>query len=156
MGRKGIRLSLVLGLVAFLLDRGQKFLQIEILHWHGGEIVPVTSFFDYVMVWNHGISYGLLTGLPPLALAAVMVLAIALIVWWWLRAETILTRAGLAIILGGALSHLTDRLVYGAVPDFFYFHWRTLGFYVFNLSDTAITLGVILLLLDAVWAKDKV
>lgn len=141
--------SVWLGLLAFALDRGQKFYQIEIAHWRGGEFIPVTPFFDYVLVWNPGISYGLLNGLPVPALLAIMGMAVLFLGVWWLKAKEPLVRAGLAMILGGAISHLVDRAIYKAVPDFFYFHVGEWSFYIFNLSDTAISLGVLLLVLDA-------
>ncbi|UYO01496.1 MAG: signal peptidase II [Devosia sp.] len=116
--------------------------------WRGGEVLPVAGFFDYVLVWNTGISYGLLDGLPVWALGAIMVVAIiALSIWWW-RAEEMLIRLGLALCVGGALSNALDRLIYGAVADFFHFHWGSWSFYIFNLADVAITLGVVLLALD--------
>ncbi len=106
-----------------------------------------------MLVWNTGISYGLLRGVPLAGLLALMVVATLMLVWWWVKADTVLTRYGLAIAIGGASSHIIDRLVYGAVPDFFYFHWQSWSFYIFNFSDTAITIGVILLLLDMVLPK---
>jgi signal peptidase II len=76
-------------------------------------------------------------------LAAIVGLSI-----WWLRTDAPLTRLGLAFAIGGALSNALDRLIYGAVADFFHFHWGTWSFYIFNIADMAITLGVILLLID--------
>ena len=160
LGAPGLRGSLFVGLAALLIDRAHKFVQLETLGWLLPcpppettalcPLEPVTPFFSYMLVWNPGISYGLLRGVPPLALLAIMGFATALLAWWWLRADTALTRYGLAIAIGGALSHIADRVIYGAVPDFFYFHWQAWSFYVFNISDTAITIGVILLLVDMV------
>ena len=59
-----------------------------------------------------------------------------------------MVRAGLACCIGGALSNALDRAIYGSVADFFHFHLGDWSFYIFNLADAAITLGVILLLLD--------
>lgn len=150
---RGAWLSIVLGFAAFFADRIHKFVQIEQLGWRGGEFIRVTDFFDYVLVWNTGISYGFLTGLPVAGLIVLMVLATGLLGYWWWQEESQLTRAGLAICLGGAVSHIIDRMVYGAVPDFFHFHWAEWSFYVFNISDTAITIGVCLLLVDLVRAS---
>jgi signal peptidase II len=103
-----------------------------------------------MLVWNSGISYGLLSSVPVPVLAALMVVAIiALMVWWW-RTDSGLIRAGLALAIGGAFSNALDRGLYGAVADFFHFHWHERSFYVFNLADSAITLGVVLLFLDLV------
>lgn len=162
--------SVVAAVFAFGLDRGHKAFQIAsdcltpgiptcvsdfagyvpltMSNWRGGEIVRVTDFFDYVLTWNTGISYGLLDSLPAWALGVVMLVAImALSVWWW-RADSVLIRMGLALCIGGALSNGLDRWLYGAVADFFYFHIGAHGFYIFNIADVAITLGVILLVLD--------
>lgn len=116
--------------------------------WHGGEVVRVTDFLDYVLVWNTGVSYGLLGDLPVWALGLVAAIAIvALGIWWW-RTPDMLVRFGLMLVIGGALSNALDRLLYGAVADFFHFHWQDWSFYIFNVADVAITLGVLLLILD--------
>ena len=141
---------MVLFVLAFGIDRLHKFLQLVVFGWQGGEYVTLTGFFDYVLVWNKGISYGLLQSVPVTLLGALMAVAIiALGVWWW-RASSALVRAGLAICIGGALSNAMDRWIYGGVADFFYFHWQQYSFYIFNLADAAITVGVGLLILDFV------
>lgn len=170
---RSVYLSLLAAVLAFGIDRAQKgyhiaadcyaigqaacvsvfsnFIPFSMTGWRGGEIVPVTPFFDYVLVWNTGISYGLLNGLPVWVLGAIMMVAIVgLSIWWW-RTNAPLVRLGLGFAIGGALSNALDRLIYGAVADFFHFHWGTWSFYIFNIADMAITLGVILLLLDALW-----
>jgi len=162
--------SLLLGLLAFALDRGHKFAQVSTdcigaaasvciervgalrpatpLGWSGGEIVPVTPFFDYVLVWNTGVSYGLFGDLPVWVLGLVAAVAIVgLGIWWWRTSDT-LVRFGLMLVIGGALSNALDRLLYGAVADFFHFHWQDWSFYIFNIADMAITAGVLLLILD--------
>jgi signal peptidase II len=92
----------------------------------------------------------LLDGMPVWTLGAIMLLAIVgLSVWWW-RTDAPLVRLGLAFAIGGALSNALDRLIFGAVADFFHFHWGSWSFYIFNIADMAITLGVILLLFDLI------
>ena len=140
--------SLFFGVFAFALDRLHKFWQIDLEGWRGGEFVRVTDFFDYVLVWNTGISYGLLGDVPAYVLGALIVVAIAALgVWWW-RSTHPLVRIGLMFCIGGALSNGVDRLLYGAVADFFHFHWQAWSFYIFNLSDVMISFGVLLLILD--------
>jgi signal peptidase II len=103
-----------------------------------------------VLVWNTGVSYGLLGDLPVWALGLVAAVAVvALGIWWWRTSDT-LVRFGLMLVIGGALSNALDRLLYGAVADFFHFHWQEWSFYIFNVADVAITLGVLLLILDVV------
>lgn len=142
--------SLLLGFLAFALDRGHKFAQVDLSGWRGGEVVPVTPFFNYVLVWNTGVSYGLLGDLPVWALGLVAAIAIAALGTWWWRTVDTLVRFGLMLVIGGALSNALDRLLYRAVADFFHFHWQEWSFYIFNIADVAITLGVLLLILDVV------
>lgn len=167
MNKHGFALSLVLLALAFALDRTHKFMQVSwdcvaigqavcvdvlgaytpesMANWRGGEVVPVTPFFDYVLVWNTGISYGLLGSLPVWAIGALMTVALVLLIVWWFRSTSALVRSGLALCIGGALSNAVDRLLYGAVADFFSVHWFP---YVFNVADAMITAGVLLLVLD--------
>ena len=152
MTRSGLWLSLALGVAAFAADRLHKFIQVDVFHWPEGYFTPLTPFFDVGLVFNPGISYGLLGSLPLWAIAILVVVAlVALIVWWW-RATSALVRAGLAICIGGAGSNALDRVIYGQVADFFHFHVGDWSFYIFNVADAAITLGVGLLLLDLLGA----
>lgn len=163
-------LSLLTGLAAFAVDRVHKFIQVSPdclgadpsicldypasftpltpSGWRGGEVVSPTGFFDYVLVWNRGVSYGLLDTLPVWALGGIAVVAIAALLVWWARTTDTLVRFGLMLAIGGAVSNALDRVLYGAVADFFHFHWQGWSFYIFNLADVAITLGVLLLILD--------
>lgn len=168
VNRNGFGLSILLLVVAFVLDRVHKFVQVSwdcvaigqavcvdsfglmpsgsMLGWRGGEGVEVIGgLFSYILVWNTGISYGLLGSLPVWVIGALMAVAlVALCVWWWQSSST-LVRAGLALCIGGALSNALDRLLYGAVADFFSVHWFP---FVFNVADAMISVGVLLLVLD--------
>ena len=167
-----VYVSITMAILAFGLDRAHKAFQVSadcvaigaaqcvevftsyvpfaMSEWRGGEVVRVTDFFDYVLVWNTGISYGLLDGMPVWALGLVMLAAILALGIWWLRADSALVRLGLAFCIGGALSNAVDRVIYGAVADFFHLHRGTWSFYIFNVADIAITLGVILLIADLI------
>lgn len=153
--KPGLLPSAVLFAIGLVPDRLHKFVQIELAGWRGGEAVTVTPFFDYVLVWNTGISYGLFASFPVWALAILIAAALGGLVFWWWRADSPLIRAGLALAIGGAVSNGIDRATYGAVADFFHFHWGTLSFYIFNLADAAITLGVALLVLDVLGVGRK-
>ncbi len=145
---RSIILSLILGLVAFGADRLHKYVQMDVMAWPEGHFVPVLPFLDLGFVYNRGVSFGLLGSLPfPVVIAVVSVALLALIVWW-ARSSSTLVRIGLAICIGGAISNALDRWLYGAVADFFWLHWGEMSFFVFNVADAAISLGVLLLLLD--------
>lgn len=148
MTRTGLWLSLVLGLVAFAADRLHKYVQMDVMAWPEGHFIPVLPFLDLGFVYNRGVSFGLLGSLPfPVVIAVVGVALVALFVWW-ARSSSTLVRIGLAICIGGAISNALDRWLFGAVADFFWLHWGDMSFFVFNVADAAISLGVLLLLLD--------
>ena len=117
--------------------------------------VAVTSFLDLVLVWNHGVSYGLLrqdseTG--RMALIGFSLAMVVALILWMLHAASRLAAFSLGLIIGGALGNAADRLMHGAVADFFSFHYAGYHWYIFNVADVAIGAGVIGLLLD--WAMN--
>lgn len=148
MTRTGVWLSLLLGLAAFGADRLHKYVQMNVMGWPEGRFVPILPFLDLGFVYNRGVSFGLLGSLPFPAVIAVVLVALAALVVWWARSTSTLVRIGLAICIGGAVSNALDRWLFGAVADFFWLHWGETSFFVFNVADAAISLGVCLLLLD--------
>jgi signal peptidase II len=123
--------------------------------------VHLGPFIDLVLVWNTGISYGLLQQVGPLgqwALLGVKAVAVALLWVWLSHATSRLTALALGLIIGGAISNAIDRAAYGAVADFVLFHIDTPGWtfhwYVFNLADVGIVAGVIGLLYESLVARD--
>ncbi len=112
----------------------------------------VTPFFNLVLTWNRGMSFGLFNrdatwNAALFSLLAVVIVA-ALMVWLW-RTESVLVAAGIGLVAGSAIGNVIDRLRLGAVTDFLDFHWGDWHFATFNVADSAITVGVALLLLDA-------
>lgn len=114
--------------------------------------VAVTPFLDLVMVWNYGISYGLLQQEGDLGrwLLVAATVAITLLFWiWGAQAPRRLQAAGFALVIAGALGNGIDRVVHGAVADFFHLHAGDFSWYVFNLADVWIVAGVAALLYDS-------
>lgn len=114
--------------------------------------VEVLPFFNFTLAYNPGAAFSFLAdagGWQRWFFAGVALLASVVIVGWLLklRGER-LVALGLALILGGALGNLWDRLVLGHVVDFLDFHWAGYHFPAFNLADSAITVGAVLLILD--------
>jgi signal peptidase II len=116
-----------------------------------GVRVLATPIVDVVMAWNPGVSFSFLAAHSTVGLIALIAIAAAgiggLSLWLW-RATRLLLAVGLGLVIGGAIGNLVDRLVYGRVADFFDVHAMGRGFFVCNLADVAISLGVLLLLLD--------
>ena len=114
--------------------------------------IPVTGFFDLVLVMNRGVSFGMLGGAPGRVSIGLIVfaifLAVGLSIWMW-RAETMLLGLSLGLVVGGAIGNVIDRIRFGAVVDFLDFYVGTYHWPAFNVADSAITVGVILLILDS-------
>lgn len=114
--------------------------------------IPVTGFFDLVLVLNRGVSFGVLGGAPAWVGAALIVfavvLSILLSVWMW-RADSRLLATALGCVIGGALGNVIDRVRFGAVVDFLDFHIAGYHWPAFNVADSAITVGVVLLILES-------
>jgi signal peptidase II len=114
--------------------------------------VDITSFLDLVMVWNRGVSYGLLQAGGLVGTVVLTIFSLAAVValsWWLVRAERVFLSMALGLVIGGAIGNVIDRILYGAVVDFFHFHAFGHDWYVFNVADAAITIGVIALIADA-------
>jgi signal peptidase II len=154
------RLGLITAAAALVADQACKNLFLYGLGFAGMrpyERVDVLPFFDLVMVWNRGVSYGLLQAegtLGTLLLTLFSLAAVAGLTWWLFKAEHKTLAIGIGLIIGGALGNVIDRMLYGAVADFFHFYAWGRDWYVFNLADAAITIGVVMLLADALIRPD--
>ncbi len=120
--------------------------------------IPVTQFFNLVLVHNRGASFGIFSDAPGWASIALIVFAIiisiVLAIWMWQAQETLLSVA-LGLVIGGAIGNVIDRIRFGAVVDFLDFYAGGWHWPAFNVADSAITLGVILLILDSLKTKSE-
>ncbi len=150
------RLGLAAALAVCVFDQMLKLWLLFVFNLSAKGIVAIGPFFDLVLVWNKGISYGLFQQDGPLGqwvLLLFKALAVALLWIWLARVYSRLSALSLGLIIGGALGNGIDRLAYGAVADFVHFHvdtatWR-FSWYVFNLADVAIVVGVAGLLYES-------
>jgi lipoprotein signal peptidase len=146
------RLGLPIALVLLVADQATKWWVLEVIRLPEVGRIAVLPFFNLTMVWNRGVTFGLLAGEAwwhPYVLAAIAcAVALALLVWMR-RAENRLVAAALGLVLGGAVGNVIDRVRFGAVVDFVDLHAFGWHWYVFNLADSAIVIGVGLLLADA-------
>jgi signal peptidase II len=151
-----LRAGVVTAIVTLILDQASKLWLLFVLDIAHRGAVKVTPFFDLVLAWNIGISFGWFQNDSPAAQIALMVvkaLAVIALAVWMARSRTWLATVALGLIIGGAIGNAIDRFAYGAVVDFALFHVqigeKTLNWYVFNLADVAIVAGVAALLYDS-------
>ena len=139
-----------------LIDQGHKAWMLWSFDIESRGRVALTPFLDLVMVWNKGISYGLLTqdgNAGRWVLVALGILGAILFAWWLRSTHGLLAGIALGLVIAGAISNVIDRLVHGAVADFFLFHLGGFEWYVFNLADVWIVAGAIGLVLA--WATER-
>lgn len=152
------RLGFLLALGVFLADRLSKWWIVEVLDLPARGDVSLLPFLNLTMVWNQGMSMGLFQadgdGGRYALIAITGAVAIGLAFWIWRASGKFLVLA-LGLVVGGAAGNIWDRVEYGAVADFIHLHALGYSFYVFNLADSAISIGVVMLLWDALLLPQK-
>ena len=151
-----LRAGIIAAIITLIVDQASKLWLLygfDIVH---RGTVKVTPFFDLVLAWNIGISFGWFqndNAAAQIALMIVKILAVIALAIWMTRSQTVMATVALGFIIGGAIGNGIDRLAYGAVVDFALFHVQiggnTFNWYVFNLADVAIVAGVVALLYDS-------
>ncbi len=120
--------------------------------------ITVTSFFNMVMVWNKGVSFGMFSSyhdMMPYVLSAVALLIAMILIIWMTRTQVLSTLIPLAMIVAGALANIWDRLRFGAVADFFDFHVFGYHYPAFNIADCCVVIGVIALAYDGLFLEPR-
>jgi signal peptidase II len=158
-----LRLGILAAVLACAADQASKLYLMFVYGLAQRAPLRLGPFFDFVVVRNRGISYGLFQTEGPIGqwvLLAFKIVAVVALAVWLARARDRLTAVSLGLVIGGAIGNAIDRFAYGWVFDFVYFHVRTSGFrfdwYVFNLADVAIVAGVIGLLYESLFGDRAV
>ena len=152
-----VRLGLTVALLLLALDQLSKWVALDLLDLTARSI-RVTSFFNLVMVWNKGVSFGMLDSLGAFAPWLLSGLALAVVIgllFWLKRSEHAMTAIGLGLVIGGAIGNALDRLRHGAVVDFLDFHLAGYHWPAFNLADAGICVGAGLIVVDGLLAPRR-
>lgn len=155
LGSRLFRLGLGLAALVLVLDQLSKWVIKDIVMIPPRHI-PVFPSFNLTLVYNPGVSFGQMGWLGPWALSALAIAISVALVVWLSKAETRMLAIALGIVIGGAIGNVIDRLRFGAVVDFLDFyvpgtnwpHWPA-----FNVADSAIVVGVGLIILDGLFAE---
>ncbi len=146
------RIGFISALFVLAADQGSKYWVLHVLDLPDLRQVELLPVLSLTMVWNQGVTFGLLNGLGAwshLVLAAVALVVVAGLCLWLRRVDNALAAISIGAIAGGAVGNVIDRLRYGAVVDFLHAHVGQWSWYVFNVADAAIVCGVAALVLES-------
>jgi signal peptidase II len=149
-----LRLGLAVAVVTLVLDQLGKW---AALAWLAPDsALRVTPFFNLVLVWNRGVSFGMFNSggtFAPWLLSGLALAVVVGLVIWLKRSNQVLTGLGLGLVIGGALGNVIDRIRFGGVVDFLDFHLAGYHWPAFNVADAGICVGALLLLADGLLGR---
>ena len=154
---KSFIISSLLVFSIFLLDRLSKIYVIFLDNKFFGSEIFSSKFLNISLIWNEGIAFGLLSFNEKIFynLLTFIILVITLIIFFMVLKSYGLKKYSFLMILGGALGNVYDRIFYGAVPDFIDFHIGNFHWFIFNVADIFITLGVIFMIIIEITGNNK-
>ena len=155
--RKSFIINLIIVFSIFLLDRLSKIYVIFLDNKFFGSEIFSSKFLNISLIWNEGIAFGLLSFNEKIFynLLTFIILVITLIIFFMVLKSYGLKKYSFLMILGGALGNVYDRIFYGAVPDFIDFHIGNFHWFIFNVADIFITLGVIFMIIIEITGNNK-
>jgi signal peptidase II len=144
-------------ILMFVLDRASKEYVIKFFLSYQEPSYYLFPFLNLTLVWNSGMAFGLFESESNTyhIISAVIASVIIILIIWLYKSILLLEKIALSIVIGGAMGNLFDRIKYNAVPDFIDMHYRDFHWFVFNVSDIVITIGIILLLLSDILKKNE-
>ena len=152
-----LTVNLIFILILFFIDRVSKFLIIRFNNENEEANIILAPFLNLNLVWNEGIAFGLLSFDDHLSyrLVTLFISIVILILFFMLYKAEKLNRVALIMVIGGATGNFFDRIYYSAVPDFVEIYYKSFHWFIFNVADIFITLGVFCLIYVELITKDK-
>ena len=154
---KNFFINLLIVLSIFFLDRLSKIYVIYLDKKFLGSELLSSKFLNIRLIWNEGIAFGLLSFNETIFYNALtfLIFIIILIIFFMLSKSNGINKFSLMMILGGAIGNIYDRIFYKAVPDFIDFHIGNFHWFIFNVADIFITLGVIFMIIIEITGNNK-
>jgi len=151
-------LNFIIVSIIFLTDRISKIYILKIAQVEGAVDIYLTTYLNFYLIWNKGVAFGLLSFeknyvYNTISLIIVLISTLILVM---ITKSVGFKKYALIFILGGSLGNLFDRMYYSAVPDFIDFHINSFHWFIFNIADIFITIGVICLIFDEIFSNKKV
>lgn len=151
------RPAFVLAAIVLLLDQATKLCILSLV-MQPPQVISVAPFLNLVLVWNRGITFGLFDGpsqIVPWLLVGLALVIIVVLMLWLRRVESLWPTYAIALIIGGAIGNVVDRIRLGAVIDFIDLHAGGYHWPAFNLADTAIVVGVVVLVINGLFDQEN-
>ena len=154
---KNILLNCVIISVIFLIDRISKIYILKIFELESAVDIYLATYLNLYLIWNKGIAFGLFSFEQNFIYHSVsfIILIIIIVLIFMIIKSDGFKKYSLISILGGAISNFFDRIYYSAVPDFIDLHYDDFHWFIFNVADIFITIGVICLILDELFFYKK-
>ena len=151
-------LSFLILITIFLIDRISKFYILKLAEIEGSVDVYITPYLNLFLIWNKGIAFGLLSMNDSIIynVITIMISLITIVIIFMMLKNDNIQRYFLALLAGGALGNLYDRIIFTAVPDFIDLHYQGFHWFVFNVADIFITIGVFCLILVELFYNNKI
>ena len=149
-----LRRGLLIALCVIALDQAAKWWILRSV-MNPPQLVEIMPMFNLVLTWNRGVSFGLFdagSSAGPWILSGVALLIVGILIFWLRGAEGKLVSVAVGFIAGGAIGNVIDRIVHGAVVDFLDVYWGSYHWPAFNVADSGITVGAILLVIDSLFS----
>ena len=155
---KTFYINFIIILSIFILDRLTKLYVIHIDKIDSGTKIFSSKFLNIYLIWNEGIAFGLFSSNESSLynFLTLFILIIILVILYMMTKSSGLKKYSLLMILGGAIGNVFDRIIYKAVPDFIDFHVGNFHWFIFNVSDIFISVGVILMVILELTDKPKI
>ncbi len=155
INKKIIDLTFILTI--FLIDRASKSIMINLENLYGIINYDLTSFINLELIWNNGIAFGLLSFNDDLYynLITLVIVIITIVIFIFMLKSSSFEKYGFLMVFSGSLGNIFDRIYYSSVPDFIDIHINNFHWFIFNVADIFITLGVILLIYLELIIKEK-
>ena len=157
MLKKKITIFYIAALI-FTLDRLSKYFILELSNSVEEFNIPVTSFLNFNLVWNNGIAFGLFSFNEQFYynIITLIIIIITFVILFFAIKSAGVERIGFSMIFGGSLGNIFDRLYFTAVVDFIDFHINNIHWFIFNIADIFISLGVIILITIEFFGRKKI
>ena len=154
---KNFYLNLVIILIVFIFDRATKLYILKLAEVETSVDIYITPYLNLFLIWNKGIAFGLLSINESLIYNIITILVglIIVVIFFVILANNNIQCYFLSLVAGGASGNFYDRIVYSAVPDFIDLHFQGFHWFVFNVADIFITVGVFCLILVELFYKNK-